>query len=29
MAFVDNFNFYAPTYFSFGKDAETKTGSLV
>ena len=29
MAFVDNFNFYAPTYFSFGKDAESKTGSLV
>ena len=29
MAFVENFNFYAPTYFSFGKDAENKTGSLV
>ena len=26
---MDNFNFYAPTYFLFGKDAETKTGSLV
>ena len=26
---MDNFNFYAPTYFSFGKDAEDKTGSLV
>lgn len=26
---MENFNFYAPTYFSFGKDAENKTGSLV
>lgn len=26
---MDNFDFYAPTYFSFGKDSEVKTGSLV
>lgn len=26
---MENFNFYAPTYFEFGKDAENKAGSLV
>ena len=26
---MENFDFYSPTYFSFGKDAESKTGSLV
>lgn len=26
---MDNFTFYAPTYFAFGKDAEEKTGELV
>jgi len=26
---MNNFSFYAPTYFEFGKDAEAKTGSLV
>ena len=26
---MDNFEFYAPTYFSFGKDAETNAGALV
>lgn len=26
---MDNFTFYAPTYFSFGKDAENETGKLV
>lgn len=26
---MDNFSFYAPTFFEFGKDAELKTGSLV
>ncbi|MDO4521743.1 MAG: iron-containing alcohol dehydrogenase [Eubacteriales bacterium] len=26
---MDNFSFYAPTYFAFGKDAETQTGELV
>lgn len=26
---MENFNFYAPTYFSFGKDAESNTGKLV
>ncbi len=26
---MENFNFYAPTYFAFGKDAEAQTGSLV
>lgn len=26
---MDNFSFYAPTYFEFGKDAENKAGSLV
>lgn len=26
---MENFNFYAPTYFAFGKDAEVQTGSLV
>ena len=26
---MNNFSFYSPTYFSFGKDAETKAGSLV
>ena len=26
---MDNFNFYAPTYFVFGKDSENQTGSLV
>ncbi len=26
---MDNFTFYAPTYFAFGKDAENQTGALV
>ncbi|MBQ7065039.1 MAG: iron-containing alcohol dehydrogenase [Firmicutes bacterium] len=26
---MDNFTFYAPTYFAFGKDAEQQTGALV
>ena len=26
---MDNFTFYAPTYFAFGKDAENETGKLV
>ena len=26
---MDNFNFYAPTYFTFGKGAEEQTGALV
>ena len=26
---MNNFTFYAPTYFSFGKDTENETGSLV
>ena len=26
---MNNFTFYSPTYFSFGKDAENKTGALV
>ncbi len=26
---MDNFTFYAPTYFAFGKGAETQTGELV
>ena len=26
---MDNFNFYAPTYFAFGKGAEEQTGALV
>lgn len=26
---MDNFTFYAPTYFSFGKDAENQAGALV
>ena len=26
---MDNFSFYAPTYFAFGKDAELEAGSLV
>jgi len=26
---MNNFNFYAPTYFSFGKDTEKETGGLV
>ena len=26
---MDNFSFYSPTYFSFGKDAENKAGALV
>ena len=26
---MDNFHFYSPTYFAFGKDAELETGSLV
>jgi len=26
---MDNFSFYAPTFFEFGKDAESKTGQLV
>lgn len=26
---MDNFNFYAPTYFEFGKDTEAKAGELV
>ncbi len=27
--FMNNFNFYSPTYFSFGKDTEHNAGSLV
>jgi alcohol dehydrogenase YqhD (iron-dependent ADH family) len=27
--FVNNFNFYSPTYFAFGKDGENQAGSLV
>ena len=26
---MDNFNFYSPTYFAFGKDTENKAGDLV
>ncbi len=26
---MDNFTFYAPTYFAFGRDAENQTGALV
>lgn len=26
---MENFNFYAPTYFAFGKDRENDTGQLV
>ena len=26
---MDNFNFYSPTYFAFGRDTENQTGSLV
>lgn len=26
---MDNFSFYAPTYFAFGKDAERRAGELV
>ncbi len=26
---MDNFSFYAPTYFAFGKDAESQAGALV
>ena len=26
---MDNFNFYAPTYFAFGRESEKKTGKLV
>ncbi len=26
---MDNFHFYSPTYFAFGKDGENQTGSLV
>ncbi|MBQ4293245.1 MAG: NADH-dependent alcohol dehydrogenase, partial [Lachnospiraceae bacterium] len=26
---MENFSFYSPTYFEFGKDAENKTGELV
>ena len=26
---MDNFNFYSPTFFAFGKDRENETGSLV
>jgi len=26
---LDNFNFYSPTYFAFGKDTENKAGDLV
>ncbi len=26
---MDNFNFYSPTYFVFGKDEETRAGELV
>jgi alcohol dehydrogenase YqhD (iron-dependent ADH family) len=26
---MDNFSFYSPTYFAFGKDEESKTGTLV
>lgn len=26
---MENFNFYAPTYFAFGKDRESDCGSLV
>ncbi len=25
---MENFSFYSPTYFEFGKDAENKTGEL-
>ena len=26
---MNNFNFYSPTYFAFGKDKETEAGALV
>ncbi|MBP5283028.1 MAG: iron-containing alcohol dehydrogenase, partial [Lachnospiraceae bacterium] len=26
---MENFSFYSPTYFAFGKDAESQAGSLV
>ena len=26
---MDNFSFYAPTYFAFGKGAESRAGELV
>lgn len=26
---MDNFSFYAPTYFAFGKDSESRVGELV
>ena len=26
---MDNFSFYAPTYFAFGKDTENRAGELV
>ena len=26
---MDNFNFYSPTYFAFGKDREQDAGALV
>lgn len=26
---MNNFNFYSPTYFSFGKDTENETGAYV
>ena len=26
---MDNFNFYSPTYFAFGRDTENQAGSLV
>ena len=26
---MDNFNFYSPTYFAFGKGKENEVGSLV
>ena len=26
---MENFNFYAPTYFAFGKDRENDAGQLV
>ena len=26
---MDNFHFYSPTYFVFGKDGENQTGSMV
>ena len=26
---MENFSFYSPTYFEFGKDAELKAGELV